>query len=325
MPDAAGRAAPPATHHVVQLTSLGPDADAILASHHHVVQWLDDGVPPDAEALAAATVAVTSVRRGFTREMLDALPALRAVCSWGVGFETLDLDAMRQRGVVFSNTPDVLDDCVADLAWGLLLARARRVTVGDRYVKEGRWRRIGEFPLSTSVSGKRMGILGLGRIGAAIARRGTGFGMDIRYTGRAPHADQPLQFVANLQELAAWSDFLMVACAGGPATRHLVNGAVLRALGPGGIVVNVARGSVIDQHAMIGALASGELGGAALDVIDGEPDVPRELMESDRVVLMPHVGSATVETRARMADLVVRNVDAFLRSGALLTAVITAT
>lgn len=313
-------ASPAAPFDIVQLASMGEDVDAALARQYRVLQWTSEGAP-DAAELAGARVAVTSVRRGFTQEMLDALPALEAVCSWGVGYETLDVEAMRRRGVVVSNTPDVLDDCVADLAWALLLATARRVAAGDRYVKEGHWRQIGQFPLSTRVSRKRMGILGLGRIGAAIARRGAGFGMEVRYTGRAPHAGQALEFMADLRALAAWSDFLMVACAGGPSTRHLVDADVLRALGPTGILVNIARGTVVDQKAMVKALARGELGGAGLDVLDGEPAVPAELMSMDQVVMMPHVGSATYETRADMAALVLRNVETFMESGRLLTGI----
>lgn len=318
MIDVGKRAAAAATCEVVQFASMGPEWDAALARRFRMLQWTG-GAAPGAEALAGVRVAVTSVRRGFTQDMLDALPALQAVCSWGVGYETLDVEALRRRGVVVSNTPDVLDDCVADLAWALLLATARRVAVGDRYVKQGHWREIGKFPLSTRVSRKRMGILGLGRIGAAIARRGTGFGMEVRYTGRARHVGQPLEFMANLQALAAWSDFLIVACAGGAATRHLVDASVLRALGPKGILINIARGTVIDQSALIAALAAGELGGAGLDVLDGEPAVPQQLMDTDQVVLMPHVGSATFETRADMSALVMQNVESFLESGRLVS------
>jgi lactate dehydrogenase-like 2-hydroxyacid dehydrogenase len=322
-PSAARGEGPP---DVIQFAALDAEADAALARRHRVLRWTDapfpptEGASPDTlAALAGVRVAVTSVRRGFTREMLAALPALEAVCSWGVGYETLDMAALRERGIVVSNTPDVLDDCVADLAWALLLATARRVAVGDRYVKGGQWREIGQFPLSTRVSRKRMGILGLGRIGSAIARRGAGFGMDVRYTGRRPHADQPWTFEPDLQALAGWCDFLMIACAGGPETRHLVSAPVLRALGPQGILVNIARGSVVDQTALVNALSTGQLGGAGLDVLDGEPAVPPALRSMDQVVLMPHVGSATVETRAEMAQLVVANAQRYLQSGVLVS------
>jgi lactate dehydrogenase-like 2-hydroxyacid dehydrogenase len=311
---------------------MGESIDAELAARYRVVQWPADRIvsgntgasasaPPDVELLREARVAVTSVRRGFTRAMLDSMPALSAVCSWGVGYETLDVAAAAARGVVVSNTPGVLDDCVADLAWALLLAAARRTAVGDRYVKGGEWRSIGAFPLSTRVSRKRLGIVGLGRIGMAIARRGAGFDMAVRYCGRHPRANAPYEYMASLLELASWADFLVLACPGGPATRHLVDAPVLRALGPTGILVNIARGSVVDEAALVAALRSGELGGAGLDVLEHEPAVPAELRAMDQVALMPHVGSATRETRADMARLVLDNVASFLDGGRLLTPV----
>jgi lactate dehydrogenase-like 2-hydroxyacid dehydrogenase len=210
---------------------------------------------------------------------------------------------------------------VADLAWALLLAAARRTSVADRYVKTGQWRSIGAFPLSTRVSGKRMGILGLGRIGEAIARRGSGFGMEIGYHNRRARAGVPYRYVESLVELARWADFLVVACEGGPATRHLVSAEVLDALGPRGIVVNIARGSVIDEAAMVRALAEGRLGGAGLDVLEHEPAVPPELLGMDQVALTPHVGSATHETRREMAQLVLDNLASFLAGRGLLTLV----
>jgi lactate dehydrogenase-like 2-hydroxyacid dehydrogenase len=309
-------------YQVVQLASLGEDVDAQLAARYRVLRWQPGAVPaPGTPGLRNVRVAVTSVRQGFPRQMLDTMPALRAVCSWGVGYETLDVAAAAARGVIVSNTPGVLDDCVADLAWALLLTAARRTAVGDRYVKSGQWRSIGAFPLSTRVSRKRLGILGLGRIGMAIARRGQGFDMAVRYHGRQPRADAPYEYVASLLELASWADFLVVACPGGPATRHLVDAAVLRALGPSGILVNIARGSVVDEAALATALRSGELGGAGLDVLEHEPAVPVEFRDMDQLALMPHVGSATHETRADMARLVLDNVVAFFETGRLLTPV----
>jgi len=253
--------------------------------------------------------------------MFDALPDLQAVCSWGVGHDTLDLRAAAERGIRVSVTPDVLDDCVADLAWALLLSAARRTAVGDRYVKTGQWRALGQFPVATRVSGKRLGILGLGRIGEAIARRGAGFDMQVRYHNRSPRPQSPYGYEASLTDLAAWADFLVVACVGGAATRHLVNTEVIRALGPQGILVNIARGSVVDQAAALAALRAGELGGAGLDVLEQEPTDAAEFAELDQVSLMPHVGSATRETRAAMAELVYDNVTEFLRGGRLLTPV----
>jgi len=323
---------------IVQLASLGPDFDNRLAARWRVLRAWEEGTgeggtgngrsgkgaaaPADlAQRAAGARVAVTTVRRGFQAGLFDHLPALRAICSWGVGYETLDVAAARERGVCVSNTPGVLDDCVADLAWALLLAAARRTGPGDRYAKGGHWRALGEFPLSTRVSGKRLGVLGLGRIGSAIARRGQGFDMDVRYHGRRPVPGAPYGYEADLAALAQWADFLVVACPGGPATRHLVDTTVLRALGPRGILVNIARGSVVDEAALVAALSSGELGAAGLDVLEHEPAVPAALRDMDQVALMPHVGSATRETRAAMADLVFDNAESFLEHGRLLTPV----
>lgn len=306
---------------VLQVGPLGDEIDRELQAQYEVLRlWAEPGgLEAVARRAAGVSAVVTSVRHGCTASLIERLPDLRAICSWGVGYETIAVAAARARGVVVSNTPDVLDDCVADLAWGLLIAAARRTAVGDRYVKTGQWRTIGAFPLSTRVSGKRLGILGLGRIGEAIARRGSGFSMDVRYHNRRKRAGIPYRYESSLTELARWADFLVVACEGGPATRHLVSAEVLDALGPQGIVVNIARGTVIDQAAMVRALLEGRLGGAGLDVLENEPAVPRELMDMDQVALMPHVGSATVETRRAMGQLVLDNLASFMAGRGLLT------
>ncbi|MEI2415864.1 2-hydroxyacid dehydrogenase [Orrella sp. JC864] len=307
-------------YQIVQLASMGQEIDAALAERYRVL-FLDGHEDVQGQLAAAphASVAITSVRKGITRQTMAALPGLRAVCSWGVGYETLDMQWAREHGIVASNTPRVLDDCVADLAWALLLTAARRTHVGDRYVKGGQWRSIGAFPLSTRVWGKRLGIVGLGRIGLAIAERGRGFGMQVRYHNRRPRPQTDYGFEPSLAALAEWADFLVLACPGGPQTRHLVDAQVLRALGPQGILVNIARGSVVDEAALVQALERGELGGAGLDVLANEPSVPAPLMQMDRVALMPHVGSATHETRADMSRLVHDNAVSFLETGRLLT------
>jgi lactate dehydrogenase-like 2-hydroxyacid dehydrogenase len=307
---------------IVQVASLGQAFDERLAARYRVLPaWREpqglDGCDPD--SLRGVRLAVTSVRCGFARSSFERLPALRAVCSWGVGYDTLDLDAARAHGVQVSNTPGVLDDCVADLAWTLLMAAARRVAAADRYVKAGQWRALGEFPLSIKVSGKRLGVLGLGRIGQAIARRAQGFSMEVRYHSRHARTDAPYVHEPSLPALAEWADFLLVACIGGPSTRHIVDARVLRALGPRGILVNVSRGSVVDQAALLAALHTGELGGAGLDVLEREPSRAEEFAAMDQVVLTPHVGSATDETRAGMTQLVMDNVEAFIATGRLLT------
>lgn len=308
-------------HAILQVGPLGDETDARLQAQYDVLRLWEapGGVDPLDGHASRITAVVTSVRHGCKAVLIDRLPQLRVICSWGVGYETLDVAAARARGIAVSNTPEVLDDCVADLAWALLLAAARRTAVADRYVKTGQWRAIGEFPLSTRVSGKRMGILGLGRIGEAIARRGLGFDMEVRYHNRRERAGVPYRHEPSLVALADWCDFLLVACEGGPATRHLVSAQVIEALGPKGIIVNIARGSVIDQAAMVRALAEGRLGGAGLDVLENEPAVPPELMAMDQVALTPHVGSATHDTRQAMADLVLDNLASFLAGRGLLT------
>lgn len=308
---------------IVQVGPLGGDIDRELEANYAVLRlWAEPaGLDAVAQRGRGISALVTSVRHGCNASLIERLPDLRAICSWGVGYETIDVAAASARGIVVSNTPDVLDDCVADLAWGLLIGAARRTAVGDRYVKTGQWRSIGAFPLSTRVSGKRLGILGLGRIGEAIARRGSGFDMDVRYHNRRERAGVPYRYEPSLLELARWADFLVVACEGGAATRHLVSAAVIEALGPDGILVNIARGTVIDQAAMVQALTEGRLGGAGLDVLESEPAVPPPLMDMDQVALMPHVGSATVETRRAMGRLVLDNLAAFMAGRGLLTPV----
>lgn len=312
-----------AEYDVIQWVSLGADLDEDLARRYRVLAvWDEPELTPRVVAPArSARLAITSVRKGFTAEAMALLPELRAVSSWGVGYDTLDVAAACKQGIVIANTPGVLDDCVADMAWALLLSAARRTAIADRYVKTGQWRALGSFPLSTRVWGKRLGILGLGRIGRAIAERGTGFRMDIRYTNRRAVADAPYDYEPSLRALAEWADFLVVACPGGEQTRHLVSEEVLRALGSKGLLINIARGSVVDQAAMLRALQEGTLGGAGLDVLEGEPGAPPALMEMDQVSLTPHMASATHETRRDMAELVARNAISFLETGKFLTPV----
>lgn len=261
---------------------------------------------------------VTSAPTGASGALLEALPALRVIASFGVGFEKIDLAAARRRGVAVSTTPDVLTDCVADLALGALVAVSRGIVAADRFVRRGAWS-AARFPLTTKVSGKRLGIVGLGRIGRAVAKRAAGFDLEVRYHGRREAPGVPWRFERSLVELARWADQLVLTCAGGAATRHLVSAEVLDALGPDGFLVNVARGSVVDQAALVEALVARRIAGAALDVYEDEPHVPAELLGLDTVVLLPHVGSGTHETRGAMADLVLANLRAFYAGGRLVT------
>ncbi|MEN2791348.1 2-hydroxyacid dehydrogenase [Sphingomonas oligophenolica] len=312
---------PAAGGRVLQLAPIGPLADRLLAEQFDTVRAWESGNGALTQSdLASITMVSTTVRHGCGSAQIAALPALRAISSWGAGYDTIAIDAAAARGIAVANTPDVLNDCVADLAWGLLIATARRIGAADRYVRAGQWTKLGGFPLTTKVSGKRLGIIGLGRIGAAIARRANGFSMEVRYHGRTPKPTS-YGFEPSLTALAAWADFLVVACGGGPDTYHLVSADVLQALGPGGILINIGRGSVVDQAALIAALDKGRIAGGGFDVLEGEPGAPLALRERDNVVLTPHYGSATTETRAAMEQLVVDNLLHFARHGEMLTPV----
>jgi lactate dehydrogenase-like 2-hydroxyacid dehydrogenase len=245
---------------------------------------------------------VTGGGTGAKTALVDALPALEIIAINGIGTDAVDLEHARARSIRVTTTPDVLTDDVADLGLALLLATARRVCFSDRFVRAGRWGHAGPA-LSTKVSRKRLGIFGLGKIGQAIARRAEGFDMSIAYSNLHPVEGVTYRYEPTLERLAGASDFLMIAVSASPATRGIVNRAVLDALGPKGILINVARGSVVDEPALVAALTEGRLGGAGLDVFAHEPQVPEALWTMDNVVLQPHQASATVETRLAMANL----------------------
>ena len=253
-------------------------------------------------------------------ELIAQLPALEIISVMGVGYDGIDVAAAKARGAVVTHTPGVLNDDVADLAIALMLAWARQVPRADRYVRSGDWAR-GPLPLGRKVSGAGLGLVGMGRIGQAIAHRAAAFGMSIAYTARSARADVPHRHFPTAAALAAQSDFLVVITPGGAGTRKLIDAQVLAALGPQGCLVNVARGSVVDEAALIKALQAGTLGGAALDVFENEPAVPQALRELDNVVLTPHIGSATAQTRRAMAELAFANLDAKLNGRPLLTPV----
>ena len=264
---------------------------------------------------------VTGGSAGASPELVEALPALEIITVNGVGTDAVDLEHAKARGVRVTNTPDVLTDDVADMALALILATLRRICVGDRLVRDGRWGKA-TIPLATKFTGKRLGILGLGRIGRAIARRASGFDVAIAYTDQRAFDDLPYRFEPSLVELARDSDILVVAAAGGPASLKLVNAEILDALGPDGILVNVARGSVVDEAALVEALRAGRLGGAGLDVFEQEPQVPEALYGMEQVVLQPHQASATHETREAMAQIVLANLAAQFAGKPLPTAVV---
>jgi lactate dehydrogenase-like 2-hydroxyacid dehydrogenase len=276
----------------------------------------------DPAALAALAPQIKAIAaQGETRvseELIAKLPALKLISVMGVGYDGIDVAAAKRRGVMVTHTPDVLNDEVADTAIGLMLCAARQLPAADRFVRAGEWLK-GPMPLQRKMSGARLGIVGMGRIAKAIAHRAQAFGMSIAYTARSAKVDVPYRFLPSAQALAAESDFLVVITPGGAGTRKLINADVLKALGPKGILVNVARGSVVDEAALIEALKNGVIGGAALDVFEDEPRVPQALIDMPQVVLAPHIGSATRETRQAMCDLAVSNLEAFFAGRPLLS------
>ncbi|RXD03847.1 2-hydroxyacid dehydrogenase [Sphingomonas sp. UV9] len=247
--------------------------------------------------------------------LLDRLPALEIVAIHGVGHDGIGLTATRARGIAVTTTPDVLTDDVADLAIGLMLAVQRRIVANDRAVRDGGW----QVDLSRRASGRRIGIFGLGRIGKAIAARARPFAGELHYTARSAKPDFNGVFHADIVSLATACDVLIIAAPGGDATRAVVDATVLAALGEDGIFVNIARGSLVDETALIAALAAGTIAGAGIDVFADEPTVPDALKTMENVVLSPHQGSATVDGRASMAALVLANLDAHFAGKALLT------
>ena len=299
---------------VVMVGKLRKELVTALVAGHDAPE-LDQLDPADAQSVE---VAVTSGVWGVRREHLDRLPRLGAVVNFGVGYDTTDVEEARSRGVQVANTPDVLTDCVADAAVGLVIDVMRRLSAADRFVRRGEWGEGRVPPLTHRVTGARVGILGLGRIGSAVARRLAGFDVELSYHSRTPR-DVPHRYAASPVELAQGCDVLVVTTAGGPESHHLVDAGVISALGPDGYLVNVARGSVVDEVALVAALEAGRLAGAGLDVFADEPHVPAALLGRDDVVLLPHLGSATVETRTAMTELVLANVDRFLSHGTLLT------
>lgn len=308
---------------VLRVGPLKPSLAASLAADYDALTLPESDEREDFLALhgESITAAVTSGRTGVDAQLMAQLPNLGAIVHFGVGYDATDIDAARSRGIGVSNTPDVLTDCVADLAVGLIIDTLRQVSSSDRFVRAGRWATEGDTPLTTQVTGKRVGIIGLGRIGTAIAHRLEGFRCPISYHNRNEIVDSPFAYASSAKALAGGVDIVVVAASGGSGTRHLVDREVLEALGPQGYLINIARGSVVDEDALVEMLSIGRIAGAGLDVFAHEPDVPDALLELDNVVLLPHVGSATVETRAAMEALTLENLDQFLADGTLTTPV----
>jgi lactate dehydrogenase-like 2-hydroxyacid dehydrogenase len=273
--------------------------------------------PDPAAALAAVAPRIRAIVVAFHAPRIDdaylaQFPALEIVSSFGVGYDHIDARAAAARGVVVTHTPGVLDEETADTALGLLLNAVRRFPAAEAYLREGRWAKEGPFPLTASLRGRTMGVLGLGRIGKAIAKRAAAFGVDIVYHGRNAQPEAPYLYYASLIAMAKAVDILMIAAPGGASTRNIVNAEVLEALGPDGVLINIARGTLVDEAALIEALRARKILAAGLDVFAHEPNVPEGFLSLDNVVLTPHVGSASTVTRLAMANLVVDNLFAFM-------------
>jgi lactate dehydrogenase-like 2-hydroxyacid dehydrogenase len=309
---------------VLRVGEMEPTFEHELAARYAIPQLPDGTARTEflAEHGADVRVLVTSGSPGADAAIIAALPNLEVIVNNGAGVDLIDLGAAKRRGIGVSNTPDVLSDTVADTAVGLILMTLRRFGAADRYVRAGRWVREGPFPYARDVSGLQVGILGLGRIGSAIAARLIGFDCAIAYHNRHRIAESPFRYAESPVELAESVDVLVVATTGDPNARKLVDRAVLQALGHEGYLINIARGSVVDEDALVEMLAAGQLAGAGLDVFADEPRVPAELFDLDNVVLLPHIGSATARTRRAMALLAIRNLDSYLETGELVTPVL---
>jgi lactate dehydrogenase-like 2-hydroxyacid dehydrogenase len=258
---------------------------------------------------------------GVQADLMDALPNLEIIASFGVGYDNIDTATAKARNIRVTNTPDVLNDAVAELTIGLMVALARRIPQADQFVRQGKWP-SGNFGLFSELTGKTVGILGLGRIGKEIAVRAQAMKMRVVYYGRHQQPSVPYIYYDKLEDMARDSDWLVVIAPGGKGTEGIVSRKVLEALGPKGRIVNVARGTLIDEKAMVELLVHGGLGGAALDVFEKEPQVPAELLTLDNVVLSPHQGSATHQTRDAMGALLVANLERHFAGEPLISAVV---
>ena len=263
---------------------------------------------------------LTDGHYGVPEHWMDAMPNLALISNYGVGYDAIDVDLSVSRGILVTHTPQVLNDEVATTALMLMLASYRNLLASDAYVRAGRWPEEGQMTLSRSADNRRVGILGLGRIGLALARKLEPFHAEIAYHNRTPR-DVPYRYFDNLAEMAAACEVLFVVTPGGADTRGIVNRKVLDALGAEGLLVNVSRGSVVDEPALVAALQEGRLGAAGLDVFADEPNVPEALFTMPNVVLTPHIGSATVETRSAMGNLVVDNLLQHLADGRVISPV----
>ncbi len=304
---------------VIAASPLYPPIMAALTAAYRVHHLYE--APDRAGFLAPLTDRVRGIATFSGKvdaDLIAALPRLEIIAAMSIGLDHVDLAAATARGIRVTNTPDVLTDDVADLAIGLMIAVARRLVLADRFVRDGSWL-DGPMPLQSKLGGATLGVIGLGRTGQAIAKRATAMNMRVVYHNPRPKPDSPYRYYADPVAMARGVDYLIVACPGGAATRHLVGARILEALGAEGTLINIACGSVVDQAALINALADRKLAGAGLDVFEDEPRVPEALTHLDNIVLTPHVGSTTAATRLAMGRLMLDNLAAHFAGKPLLT------
>ena len=309
---------------VLQVGDVPPPlAEALTAKYDALVLPITAGREDFlAEHGASVKAIVDAGQAPVDAELMDALPNLGAIIHYMDGYDTIDIDTARRLGIGVSNTADAVSDSVADTAVGLMLMTVRGFGAAERYARAGRWSVDGPYRLTQAVTGSRVGILGLGHIGSAIAHRLTGFNCVIAYHNRHELPGSGYRYAPSAVDLAKSVDVLVVATTGGKDAPPLVSRDVLEALGPEGYLINIARGSVVDEQALVELLAQGRLAGAGLDVVAHEPDVPQQLREMDNVVVLPHVGTATAHARAAMTALTLRNLDQYLTHGTLATPVV---
>jgi hydroxypyruvate reductase len=309
---------------ILALGNMGAPIMAEVEKHFDLIRlWKESDPEETLRVHRADIVGILSTYNGLpvTRKILESLPNVEIICQYGAGFDNVDVEAAKDRGVIVTNTPDIPTADTADTAMALMLNVCRRFVESDVFVRVGKWH-SGAFPPGTALRRKTVGIVGMGRIGQAIARRAAAFDMNIIYHGPREKPDVPYPYYADLPQMAQACDILILACRGGPETHHLVGGKVLNALGPKGFLVNIARGTVVNTEDLLVALSNRDIAGAGLDVYEDEPNVPEALLSMDNVVLLPHIGGNTNETKAEMGDLVLANLMAHFEGRPLPTPLI---
>ena len=308
---------------LLALTSLQSSSMDELSKKYEIVRLYKETNPEGKlnEVKNDVTAILATMGNMVGCNLIEALPNLGCISCYSVGYDNVDIECANKNDIIVTNTPDLVTDDTADTAIALMLAVSKRLAEADAFIRFGKWENRNRFPMGRKVTGKKVGIVGLGRIGKAIARRCAAFDMHVAYHGRTEQSDVDYKYYDDLTTMAAEVDYIILSCPGGASTKHIINHSVLTALGSDGFLINVARGSVVNEVDLVRALHDGVIAGAALDVYENEPVVPTELKTLDNVVLLPHIGTATVETRGDMAELVVKNLLAFADQKPVLTPV----